>query len=395
MSVNLSEVVKQLSQEIPAKCGRHDRMCGSVSDHMSAEYIKDSFAKLGVDAKLQAIRFMGWDSDHAPVFRVTSPESREIRCSIMHWSGATPEEGVEGTLEYVGPTSIIRGLFYWDKYIVVDKEGQELGQVIGISSDHWPHSLPEPLEQADYPLPSVIIGNDDNQELKKIMKNGNPRVYLKTNAVFDQNAKTYNVIGEVKGSEKPDDVIIVSCHYDSIPCSPGASDNASGVACMLKLAEMIRKEGHSKTVRFVAFGGEEWNNLGARYYVRHLKERGELGKIVADLEIDTVCHPEGETLFLYCQQQDKQLIRHRTSQALEATGLKDNYSISLVDPSGGLDSWDFHLEGIPTLTAVWWPFLRMHYNYAREHIRDTECKEELMQVVVDVWKAVLDTFKQK
>jgi len=89
-----------------------------------------------------------------------------------------------------------------------------------------------------------------------------------------------NLIAERRGTDQPDHVIVVGAHYDTVIGSPGADDNASGVAVLLELARLHAETHFRKTVRFVAFTLEEppffrSRRMGSRVYARTLKERGE------------------------------------------------------------------------------------------------------------------------
>ena len=89
-----------------------------------------------------------------------------------------------------------------------------------------------------------------------------------------------NIIAERRGTEQPDRVIVVGAHYDTVVGSPGADDNASGVAVLLELARLHAETRFRKTVRFVAFTLEEppffrSRHMGSRLYASWLKERGE------------------------------------------------------------------------------------------------------------------------
>ncbi len=98
-----------------------------------------------------------------------------------------------------------------------------------------------------------------------------------------------NVIAERRGTEEPDRVIVVGAHYDTVVGSPGADDNASGVAVLLELARLHAATRFRKTVRFVGFTLEEppffrsWH-MGSRVYTRALKERGEQVEAMLCLE---------------------------------------------------------------------------------------------------------------
>lgn len=66
-----------------------------------------------------------------------------------------------------------------------------------------------------------------------------------------------NVEAEVRDDRRPDEIIVVGAHYDSVQGSPGANDNASGVAAMLALARAFAKTSPTRTLRFVAFTNGE------------------------------------------------------------------------------------------------------------------------------------------
>ena len=100
-----------------------------------------------------------------------------------------------------------------------------------------------------------------------------------------------NVEAEVRGSRRPDDILVIGAHYDSVQGSPGANDNASGVAAMLALARAFAKTTPTRTLRFVAFTNEEpphfqTTHMGSRVYARRSRERGE--KIVLMLSLETI-----------------------------------------------------------------------------------------------------------
>lgn len=67
-----------------------------------------------------------------------------------------------------------------------------------------------------------------------------------------------NVIAEHYGSQTPDEIIIVGAHYDTVRFTPGADDNASGVAAMIEMARLLCQRKFARTIRFVAFANEEY-----------------------------------------------------------------------------------------------------------------------------------------
>ncbi|UCH78094.1 MAG: M20/M25/M40 family metallo-hydrolase [Candidatus Coatesbacteria bacterium] len=104
-----------------------------------------------------------------------------------------------------------------------------------------------------------------------------------------------NVVAERQGYERPDEIVIIGGHYDSISddpllLAPGAEDNASGTACAMAAARAFRNVPFKRTVRYMAFGDEERGLTGSRAYARHCAEEGQ--KIVAVLNADMVSYDE-------------------------------------------------------------------------------------------------------
>jgi Zn-dependent M28 family amino/carboxypeptidase len=98
-----------------------------------------------------------------------------------------------------------------------------------------------------------------------------------------------NVIAELKGRERPGEVVIIGAHYDSREGTPGADDNASGTAALLSLARTFAKATPARTLRFVFFTNEEYfrqDLMGSLVYAKRCRERGE--NIVAMLSLETI-----------------------------------------------------------------------------------------------------------
>ena len=99
----------------------------------------------------------------------------------------------------------------------------------------------------------------------------------------DYSVRNYNVITELRGTLSNDSVMIIGSHYDAIVSSgdpftstPGANDNASGVAALTEIARVMKSRNYSPliTIQFVAFGAEEIGLLGSGYYAAKLRSAG-------------------------------------------------------------------------------------------------------------------------
>src|SRR4030042_5999366 len=90
---------------------------------------------------------------------------------------------------------------------------------------------------------------------------------------FQWQGKTYkNIVEEKKGMTSPHRVLILGAHYDTVPGSPGADDNASAIAVLLEVARNIQAVSLGCTVRFIAFCLEEYGYIGSAHYVESLKK---------------------------------------------------------------------------------------------------------------------------
>jgi hypothetical protein len=103
--------------------------------------------------------------------------------------------------------------------------------------------------------------------------------------------RAHNLIAEISGTERPEEVVVIGAHYDTVPGSPGANDNASSVAALLALAEWFRERPQPRTLRFVAFANEEppiffSPDMGSHAYAARSRERDE--RIIAMMSMDGI-----------------------------------------------------------------------------------------------------------
>ncbi|MFC1743770.1 M28 family peptidase [Candidatus Riflebacteria bacterium] len=110
--------------------------------------------------------------------------------------------------------------------------------------------------------------------------------------VFPIQGKVFkNLEVEIPGAKKPDEIVVIGAHYDSVYGCPAANDNATGVAGILELAGIFLHKKPARTLRFVAFVNEEppffqTHNMGSLKYALRCKEREE--KVVAMLSLETM-----------------------------------------------------------------------------------------------------------
>jgi hypothetical protein len=113
---------------------------------------------------------------------------------------------------------------------------------------------------------------------------------VRTESFEFQGVEMCNVEAEQRGTDRSDEIVVIGGHYDTVYGSPGADDNATGVAVMIEIMDKLAGLAHGRTIRFVAFANEEnqgggsWELMGSYAYARGCKQRGE--KIVAMLSLE-------------------------------------------------------------------------------------------------------------
>ena len=100
-----------------------------------------------------------------------------------------------------------------------------------------------------------------------------------------------NLEVEIRGTTRAEEIVLIGAHYDTVPSTPGANDNASGVAALLALARLVREQRFARTVRLLAFANEEppyftTSEMGSQVYAREARQRGD--RIVAMLSLETI-----------------------------------------------------------------------------------------------------------
>ena len=196
-----------------------------------------------------------------------------------------------------------------------------------------------------------------------------------------------NIEVEVAGTNLPAEIVVVGAHYDSVYGSPGANDNATGVAALLELARFFKDQTPARTLRFVAFVNEEppyfqTDNMGSRVYARRCRERDE--NITAMFSLETIgCYSDapnsqiypfpfklfyptrGDFLGFVGDTSSRSLVRKsirifRENAAFPSEGIAAPGGLTGI---GWSDQWSFWEEGYPgvmiTDTAI---FRYKHYH---------------------------------
>jgi carboxypeptidase Q len=121
-------------------------------------------------------------------------------------------------------------------------------------------------------IPTVILRNDDYGRIERLLADGD-EVKLEftiTNHVYPEGKTSYNVVGEIPGSDKASEVVMLGGHLDSWHSATGATDNAIGSSIMLEAVRLMQQMGMKprRTVRVALWSGEEEGLLGSLAYVK-------------------------------------------------------------------------------------------------------------------------------
>lgn len=124
----------------------------------------------------------------------------------------------------------------------------------------------------DAVVPTVVMSNEDFGRITRILNDGS-EVTLEfniVNHVYPEGKTSYNTIGEIAGSDKADEVIMLGGHLDSWHAATGATDNAIGCAIMMEAARILKTLNVKprRTIRVALWSGEEQGLLGSQAYVK-------------------------------------------------------------------------------------------------------------------------------
>ena len=101
-----------------------------------------------------------------------------------------------------------------------------------------------------------------------------------------------NVIGWRRGEEEPEDIVVVSAHYDTVPGCNGADDNGSGVAAVLESARILGSRGHDRTLAVACWDGGERGLLGSKTFV--IRQRAQDADIIVMYDYEMIGYKSDE-----------------------------------------------------------------------------------------------------
>lgn len=293
------------------------RLTGSENYMNAAKWAVDQFRAMGIkDVKLETFQLAHtWKRGEA-TGKILTPVERPLHIEALGWSPSTPSGGVKGAVYVMDDFSAenikqhqpeirdhvvllnLKKLLAaaensYKPYIefqdapallheagakAIMGSGSRPSEVIGTTSLGWNAEITV--------LPAAFIGKEDSDYLMRMAKTQPVTVEFQYASQVGGAMPVPNVIAEIRGSEKPDEWIILGAHLDSWDFATGAQDNGAGTAQVLEAARLISSLGKApkRSIRFALWGGEEEGLLGSRAYAK--QHASEMAKCVAALNTD-------------------------------------------------------------------------------------------------------------
>ncbi|WND02168.1 M20/M25/M40 family metallo-hydrolase [Temperatibacter marinus] len=310
------EILSSLTTEVGA---RHP---GTPGEKNGIDWGVRTFKKLGFDKVwTEDVQMNGWVRV-SETAEVMAPYYQKLVISALGRSSSTPEGGLKGDIvEFetyadldkaaqgslqgkiafisnrmerkidgagYGPANIART----KGYMAAAKAGASalLIRSIGTDDHRNPHTGGTNIFKGVTSIPVAALSNPDADQLERLFALGHtPKVKLNIKTKDLGPIVTKNVIGEITGREKPNEIVVIGGHLDSWDLGTGAVDDGAGVAITMAAANFIKntvKERPRRTIRVILWGAEELGLIGARAYAKARQEDGTLKDHIIGSESD-------------------------------------------------------------------------------------------------------------
>lgn len=290
------------------------RIAGSPQSMAAVEYTYQVLDTLGTDSVWkQACIIQYWHrgaKEECSIINSGLIGNKKLNCLALGGSGSTPSSGISGTVVEVKSLEEVKKLgsalkdkivFYnrpfenkhlrtfhgyggaVDQRVFGPKEAARAGAKACIIRsmtgrlDDIPHTGSTIFDEGVSAIPAIAISTKDAELLSQCLLAGPTQVYLKTSCEQRGPRESYSVIGEIKGSEHPEEIILVGGHLDSWDVGGGAHDDGAGCVHAMDVMYLFKVMNYKpkRTLRCVLFQNEENGLAGGRTYAEISNERKE------------------------------------------------------------------------------------------------------------------------
>jgi len=266
------------------------RPSGSEVEREAAKWIASEFEALGLETSIEEFEVTTGKVVNQKL-QVLEPFNEEVPCEVMPLYGSTGPEGVTGDLVYLET--------YDEEYLTPEIEGKiiltsgrpkDRKKSYRLLSRYRPLAMifiegsprvlaknlwGSPIVRKRYvEFPALRVSYMDGLEL---VEKGASKAHVIAETV-SSTVNSQNVMATLEGSERPDEIILIGGHYDTVLEVSGAGDNAGGTAIAMELARVFKEKGTKRTMKFIAWGCEELGLLGSRDYATKLRKASEEAK---------------------------------------------------------------------------------------------------------------------
>ena len=237
--------------------------------------------------------------------------------------------------------------------------------------------------------------------------------YAPTTQTYTVNGRTVtNIDAQVVGIGKPEENVVIGAHYDSVTGTPGANDNASGVAAVLELARLFKASRPNKTIRFVLFTNEEppyfqTNEMGSLVYAKHLHQQNI--NVAAMVAVETIgsysdvpgsqhypslmnlFYPDTGNFIAFVGDPDSRDLLHRCIEVFrESTDFPSEGAAPPPDMPGvgWSDHWSFWQQRWPAIMVTDTAPFRYHHYHQPEDTADKLDFDRMSRVVAGLKSVV-------
>ncbi|HSP81443.1 MAG TPA: M20/M25/M40 family metallo-hydrolase, partial [Myxococcaceae bacterium] len=351
------------------------RATGSPTNLRSVEWALARFREAGVEARKEAFQMPTLWLERSASATVRGPGlSYAPRIAAMPYSTATPKGGLTAPLldagrgtekDFQALGDKARGAFLLvetDELQDVDGLFREYAESASIEQRAFAAGVAGVVYMGSRPnnllyrhnvsvgprntRPMLVMERDGALRAQRLLRSGKA---LTLTAELDIQSgpayESYNVIGEIRGATRPDEVVVVGAHLDSWDLGTGALDNGANVVLLIDVARQMKRLGMkpARTIRFALWNGEEQGMFGSAGYTR--THEAELEKHVMAASFDIGC---GRITGFFTN--GRPALPPLVDKALEP--VKGLGPFTQVDvPIVGTDNFDVMLHGVPNLVA--------------------------------------------
>ena len=255
------------------------RFAGTEAEAIAASYIENEFRSYGLETWVEDFTIENSYIIEENWLRVTLPEQIDLAFVPAVYSPSA--ENVVGKITHV--IELPENLEQLRERVVLvssQRLARELSDLPSLAVIFYQEGMPAVSEIWPDPpkAPVVWISDSDAQRLIELLEQGEVEVELRLKARIDRSTSR-NVVAKLSGESE--EIIIIGAHHDSV-LTPGAVDDASGVAVVLEMARVLSMENLPRTILFTTFGSEELGLLGSEAFVREHADNKIAAAVVFD-----------------------------------------------------------------------------------------------------------------